>query len=169
MKKIFILICLMMIAESAFSFSIHKGPFKFEFEPTVKTVDGGKMTFELRLYPDTIINEIEIYIKTSDNAHLIGSDKRKVIHNSKENQKYYFDVEVPADDTFMVRVGVKSNKPIGYMDCIKYYVNTGDTLESYGRRPKSENVESLIVRWGNVIPGEFPEKDSLYGLLKLSN
>ncbi len=162
---LFVMICL--LCSSAFAKTMPTWPIEYSLETQDQLVVGEMISFSFGITPKHVsCDEITVSVETVSGLTYFGETYWTVPFKDKIETNYSFDVIIPDNDTCGLKITLSCGD---YSNTInRYFITTSDSVEMIRGMP-SIYPEGFIRpkfegRIGNVIPGEFPEDDSLYGI-----
>ena len=136
-----------------------------------KSQSNGLMDFLITVRLKVNVSKLDIALRVSDEITYNG--ETKWVDTVKGNMTRYYPIQInlPENDTSAIELQATGKcygdgvSPLHWGLNRIYFVTTADTLGLYQYFPKTEKDETeKQKRSGRVIPGELPDRDSLYGI-----
>lgn len=160
-----IMICL--LNSSAFAKLMPTWPIEYSLETQDQLVVGDMIHFSFGITPKHVsCDEITVSVETVSGLTYFGETYWTVPFRDKIETNYSFDVIIPDNDTCGLKITLSCGD---YSNTInRYFITTSDSVQMIRSMPRTYPEGFLRPKFegriGNVIPGEFPEDDSLYGI-----
>ncbi len=142
-------------------------PFDIEFEPVTALETGEPISMRMTLQRSQDSGKT-IELELSGHRGLVpqGPASRSGTLDGDGKYTTEFDLIIPKGDTSSISVVIRCG--LVKMKTKRWFVTTGETVRYWKANPLEANPEDAAGpppgRRGRIIPGEFPDLDSIYGI-----
>ena len=142
-------------------------PFDIEFEPSTSLKTDEPVTMRLSIQRSEDPGKtIELDFSGQRGLTLPDGASRSAELDGDGKVTVEFDVVIPKGDTSSITVVIK--RDYLKMKTKRWFVTTGESVRYWKAHPREANPEDAAGpppgRRGRIIPGEFPDLDSAYGI-----
>ena len=170
LKKCFWCISLLLILglQTSNASTSHPGPFKdIKLELLTDLTTKGPVRMSMIILPKWDYGDTLSFQLIGTNGLVsVGPDKQTISANEEGNFETEFEILIPDNDTSSLTIQVLPASPWLKQKC--WFVTTSDTVEYWKGNPRFHNgpfrSDPPKGRRGRIIPGEFPDLDSIYGI-----
>jgi len=159
---------LVLRLQTSYATTTIPGPFKgIKLEPLTDLTTEGPVRMSLMFFPKGDYGDtLSFQVVGTQGLVSIGPDIQTISANEDGSFATEFQIRIPDNDTSSLTIQVFPLSPFSEQKC--WFVTTECTVEYWKDHPRTYNgpfrSDPPVGRRGRIIPGEFPDLDSIYGI-----